>query len=265
MSVDYHVHTFFSGDARGRILEYVKIALIKKLEDVGISDHFIPGRMIGRLDEPPVYKKLSDYVKKINEAKRKIKSAIGLKVGVEVDFIPGLENEIKNVLKGLIFDYIIGSVHFIEEWPFDHPKYILEYQKWDPVKLYEKYFMVVQVCAKSKIFDVIGHPDLIKKFGYKPKTDITDLYVATAKVFKENDVCIEVNTSGLRHPCREIYPNKRFLKMCYEEGVQITLGSDAHTPESVGMDFDKALDLIKKVGYRHITIFNGRRKQLKEV
>ncbi|MBS7637241.1 histidinol-phosphatase HisJ family protein, partial [Candidatus Bathyarchaeota archaeon] len=221
-SIDYHVHTFFSGDARGKILEYVKIASIKKLEEVGISDHFTPERIRGKFYEPPVYKKLSDYVEKINEAKRKMESAIGLKVGVEVDFIPGLENEIKDVLKGLSFDYIIGSVHFIEDWPFDHPKYISKYQRWDPAKLYEKYFTIVQACAKSKIFNVIGHPDLIKKFRYKPKTDITDLYVATAEIFKENDVCIEVNTSGLRHPCREIYPNKRFLKICYEEGVQIT-------------------------------------------
>ena len=149
-------------------------------------------------------------MEKINEAKREMESAIGLKVGVEVDFIPGLENEIKDVLKGLSFDYIIGSVHFIEDWPFDHPKYISKYQRWDPAKLYEKYFTIVQACAKSKIFNFIGHPDLIKKFRYKPKTDITDLYVATAEIFKENDVCIEVNTSGLRHPCREIYPNKRF-------------------------------------------------------
>ncbi len=235
------------------------------MKEIGISDHYIPERFKDKLDKPPAYEKLSDCVKKVCDLKEKTKDTIKLKVGVEVDFIPGFEDEIKDALKGLPFDYIIGSVHFIDGWAFDNPKYIMEYQKWDSVKLYEKYFTAVQACAESKLFDVIGHPDLIKKFGCKPKTDITDLYVAAAKVFKDNGVCIEVNTSGLRHPCKEMYPDKRFLKLCYDEGVQITFGSDAHTPEVIGMDFDKALSLVKEVGYESVTTFTGRRKQLKEV
>ncbi|MEM1539773.1 MAG: histidinol-phosphatase HisJ family protein [Candidatus Bathyarchaeia archaeon] len=265
MFADYHIHTFLSGDAKGEILDCVKIAFNKKLEEIGISDHYIPKRFKDKLDQPPAYEKLSDYVKKVCDYKRKIKGAVKLKVGVEVDFVPGFEDEIKDALKGLPLDYIIGSVHFIEGWAFDNPKYIIEYQKLNSLKLYEKYFTAVQTCADSKLFDVIGHPDLIKKFGYKPKTDITDLYVATAKVFKDNGVCIEVNTSGLRHPCKEIYPDKQFLKICFDEGVQITFGSDAHTPEDIGMDFDRALSLIKEVGYEFVTTFTGRRKQFKEV
>jgi len=266
MSADYHIHTSLSGDSKGEILEYVKIASARKLEEIGISDHYIPERFRNKLDQPLAYGKLSDYVKKVDYVRRKMKEdAVKLKVGVEVDFIPGLEDEIKNALKGLPFDYVIGSVHFINGWAFDNPRYVLEYQKWDLIKLYEKYFMAVQACAGTKMFDVIGHPDLIKKFGYRPKTEIVDFYLETAKVFGENGVCIEVNTSGLRHPCGEIYPDKRFLKICYDEGVQITFGSDAHTPEHVGMDFDKALSLVREVGYKHIVIFTKRRRQLKEL
>jgi histidinol-phosphatase (PHP family) len=211
------------------------------------------------------YRELSEYVEKVDGAKRKLKEPIKLKVGVEVDFVPDFANEIKEALKALPFDYVIGSVHFIEGWAFDNPKYVLEYQKWDPVKLYEKYFMAVQVCAESKIFDIMGHPDLIKKFGFKPKNDIMDLYLATAKVFKKNNVCVEVNTSGLRYPCKEIYPAKQFLKICYDEGVQITFGSDAHTPEDIGKDFDKAISLAKEVGYEYTATFTLRKKQLKEI
>ncbi|MEM2337398.1 MAG: histidinol-phosphatase HisJ family protein [Candidatus Bathyarchaeia archaeon] len=264
-SIDYHIHTFLSGDAKGEISDCVKIAAGKKLEEIGISDHFAPQKLRDKLDPPPNYEKISDYMKKVDDAKGKVMGLIKLKIGVEVDFIPELEDEIREALKGLPFDYVIGSVHFMGNWAFDNPKYIMEYQKWDLATLYEKYFVAVQACAESKIFDVIGHPDLIKKFGYKPKKDITDLYIATAKVFKENDVCIEVNTSGLRYPCKEIYPNKQFLKICYDEGVQITFGSDAHTPENIGRDFDKALSLVKEVGYNFVTIFTRRRKQLKEI
>lgn len=264
-SIDYHVHTFLSGDAKGEILECARVAASKKLEEIGIADHFTPKKLMNKLDKPPRLQELADYVERVSSVGRKVKGVIELKVGVEVDFVPGFEDEIKDVLKGIPFDYVIGSVHFIDGWAFDNPKYVIEYQKWDIVRLYEKYFTAVQACAESKIFDVIGHPDLIKKFGYKPKTDITDLYLATAKVFKENDVCIEVNTSGLRYPCREIYPSKQFLKICCEEGVQITLGSDAHTPENIGMDFDKAISLVKEVGYEYIITFTGRTKQLRRI
>jgi histidinol-phosphatase (PHP family) len=114
-----------------------------------------PQKIRDKLDFPPKYKELSDYVKIVDSVKRKLKEPLKLKVGVEVDFVPYLADEIREALKGLPFDYVIGSVHFIEGWAFDDPKYILEYQKWDPVKLYEKYFTVVQACAESKIFDVI--------------------------------------------------------------------------------------------------------------
>lgn len=246
-------------------MECVKVAASKKLEEIGISDHFAPQKLRDKLDPPPNYNRLSEYVKKVNNVKRSVKDIIKLKVGVEVDFVPGFENEIRNALKGLALDYVIGSVHFIDDWAFDNPKYVSEYQKWDLAKLYERYFTTLQACAESKLFDVMGHPDLIKKFGYKPKTEITDLYVATAEVFRECNVCVEVNTSGLLYPCGEIYPNKKFLKICCDEGVQITLGSDAHTPENIGINFDKALSLIKEVGYENITTFTGRRKQLKEI
>jgi len=265
MSADYHVHTFLSHDARGEILECVRVAACKKLEEIGISDHFAPQKLRDKLDFPLNYRELSDYVKKVGGAKRKLRGPVKLKVGIEVDFVPDFADEIMDALEGLPFDYIIGSVHFIEGWAFDNPKYIMEYQKWDPAELYEKYFMVVQACAESKIFDVIGHPDLIKKFGCKPKTDIRDLYLTTAKVFKKNDVCVEVNTSGLRHPCREIYPAKQFLKICYDEGVQITFGSDAHTPEDVGKDFDKAINLAKEAGYEHTVVFTKRKKRLQNI
>ncbi|MEM2103290.1 MAG: histidinol-phosphatase HisJ family protein [Candidatus Bathyarchaeia archaeon] len=262
MLVDYHIHTSLSSDAQGEVLDCVKVACSEKLEEIGISEHYIQERFRNKLCIPMGYKKVSEYFRKMKTFKKKKMSHVKLKFGIEVDFIPGFENEIKEELKRIPFDYVIGSVHFINNWGFDHPKYISEYQKWDILELYEAYFSIVQNCAKSGIFDIIGHLDLIKKFGYKPKGDISELYLATAKALKESQVCVEVNTSGLRHPCHEIYPNKQLLKMCYEEGVQITLGSDAHMPEDVGKDFNKALNMIKEVGYEQIVKFTKRKRQL---
>ena len=256
MLIDYHIHTAMSGDAKGELAENVEIARDRGLAEIGVSDHFHP-------EEPEYsmsYEQVAEYVKKVQLLKER--TDFPLKLGIEVDFIPGLEGKIEKAVKMKPFDYVIGSVHFINNWGFDDPKYISEYQKWDIAELYETYFNLVQQCAKSGLFDIIGHPDLIKKFGYKPKADITDVYLNTIEVLKESNVCVEVNTGGLCAPCREIYPSKPFLKMCFDHGIPITLGSDAHKPENVGKNFSQTLNLIREVGYENIARFTHRKLEL---
>lgn len=255
MLIDYHVHTAMSGDAKGELAEYVKIARDRGLTEIGVSDHYHP--------EEPKYSmscEVAEYVKKVQSLKKR--TDFPLKLGIEVDFIPSLQSKIEKILKSKPFDYVIGSVHFINSWEVDNPKYISEYQKWDITELYKTYFSLVQKCAKSGLFDIIGHPDLIKKFGYKPKTDITDVCLNTVEALKESNVCVEVNTNGLNAPCREIYPSKPFLKICFDNGIPITLGSDAHTPEDVGKNFSQALKLIREVGYENIARFTHRKLEL---
>ena len=255
MLIDYHIHTAISGDAKGELTEYIRIARDRGLTEIGVSDHYHP--------EQPKYSMshgIDEYVKEVQQLKKK--TDFPLKLGIEVDFIPSLQKKIEKALKPNPFDYVIGSVHFINNWGFDNPKHISEYQKWNITQLYKKYFSLVQQCAKSRLFNIIGHPDLIKKFGYKPKTNITDVYLTTIEAIKDSNACVEVNTSGLRAPCREIYPNKQFLKMCFNNEAPITLGSDAHTPEDVGKNFDQALKLIKEVGYQNIARFTHRKPEL---
>lgn len=258
MLVDYHIHTSFSHDAKGRFVDYVKNAQKKNLYEIGFSDHFHPeDKYFLKYDD------LANYVKKVEEFKKNTNFPI--KLGLEIDFIPGFESRIEEIVKMKGFDYIIGSVHFIGNWGFDYSKYISEYQKWDISELYQTYFNLVQQSVRSGYFDIVGHTDLIKIFGYKPKIDMTDVFLNTVKVFKENNMCVEVNTRGLRKACREIYPNKIFLKICFNYGIPITLSSDAHSPEEVGSDFDHALKLIKEVGYEKIATFTKRKLKLIEV
>ncbi len=259
MFIDYHVHTAMSGDAKGELAEYVEIARNRGLTEIGVSDHYHPEEHEYSMS----YEELAEYVKKVQLLKKR--TDFPVKLGIEVDFIPGLESKIERVAKLKHFDYVIGSVHFINNWGFDDPKYISEYQKWDIVELYGTYFSLVQQCAKSGLFDIIGHLDLIKKFGYEPKADMTDVFMNTVKVFKESKVCVEVNTSGLSAPCREIYPSKAFLKICFDNGIPITLGSDAHAPEDVGKNFSQSLKLIREVGYENIARFTYRKLELVEI
>ncbi len=256
MLIDYHVHTAMSGDAKGTISDHVKIARDRGLMEIGFSDHF----HLEKQDHSMSYEELAQYVEKGQSYKEN--SDFPVKLGLEVDFIPNREKEIEKIVKSGDFDYVIGSVHFINGWGFDSPRYVSEYKKWDLAELYRTYFSLIQQCSKSGLFDIIGHVDLIKKFGLKPKTDITSVFRETVEVLKDSKVCVEVNTSGLRTPCKEIYPNKTFLKMCFDEGIPIILGSDAHSSEDIGKDFSRALKMIREVGYENIATFSQRKIEL---
>lgn len=259
MLVDYHIHTAMSGDAKGKLEDFIRTARFRGLAEIGVTDHFHPGEPEYSMS----YEELKEYVSRV-QLLREIEG-FPVKLGIEVDFIPSLQNEIKKIAGEKHFDYIMGSVHFIDGWGFDNSKYISQYQKWDIDELYGTYFSLVQQCAKSGYFNIIGHVDVMKKFGYKPEQDMTDVFLATVEVLEECQVCVEVNTSGLMMPCREIYPSKEFLEMCFDRGIPITLGSDAHEPEDVGRDFDQALKLIREVGYESIAQFTCRRMELVEI
>jgi histidinol-phosphatase (PHP family) len=134
------------------------------------------------------------------------------------------------------------------------------FSKTDTWQVYDEYFSLVRSAASSRLFDVLGHPDLIKIFGAKPKTDFSNILVETAETLAESNVCIEINTRGLRRPCQEIYPSEQFLRILHRHNVQVTFGSDAHVPEDVGRDFKEAIKLAKRVGYTHTCIFDRRER-----
>jgi len=259
MIVDYHMHVMTDLEGKHKPEEYIEIAKEKAIDEIGFSDHFhIEGKYYSLR-----YEELSKYVKMVQELKKTV--GISLKLGIEIDYVPNLEDEIKKIIDSYPFDYIIGSIHFIDNWEFGSSKEISVYKKWDIYKLYQIYFTLLQKLAESGLFNIIGHADIIKIFGFRPKENITDILKDTVEIFKRSKVCIEVNTNGLNKPCKETYPSEKFLKMCFDSEVPITLGSDAHKPKDVGQHFDKAISLIKKIGYERISIFENRKMKLVEL
>lgn len=259
MIADYHIHTSLSDGKVKSHKAYIQVALKKKINEIGFSEHLC-------LKEPDWSMKFSDLplmVKRANSLKEK--SKIPVKMGIELDYLPGFESELENVIKKNSFDYVIGVVHFIGDFGFDDSRNIAEYKKWNINKLYKAYFELIQKAANLKLFDIIGHPDIIKKYGFKPKNDIDDLLNETADVFKRNNVVIEINTSGLVKPCREIYPSKKFLEICLSKQIPITFGSDAHAPEEIGRYFDKATHMAKQVGYTKFVQFTKRKRKFVEI
>ena len=255
---DYHMHTPLCGHAIGQPEEYVRQGIKVGLKEMGFSDHapMVHERMPGvtmDLDELPTYQRM------IEEVRAKYAKKMAIKVALEADFIAGFEAKTKSIIAGYPYDYIIGSVHFIGGWAVDDPATIKLWEKQDINRVYRDYYALLRQSAKSGMFDIIGHCDLPKKFGHRPTVDMTNEIKATAKVFKETGVAVEINTAGLRKPVKEMYPAPNCLKIYREAGVPLTFGSDAHTPTDVGSAFEKAFDLAQAAGYKEYVLFKQRK------
>lgn len=255
---DYHIHTKLCGHASGEMEEYVECAISAGVEEMGFSDHM---PMISDLGTGLAMSmdKLPYYVENVLALRDKYKE-IKIKLGIEVDFFPGLEDESKVMIDRFPFDYVIGSVHYIEKWGFDNINQIDQWKEKDINKVYRDYYALLRKSAECDLFDIIGHSDLVKKFGQKPDEDMSDEIEHTAQVFKEHDLACEINTSGLRRPVEEMYPSIDVLQIYRKYDIPIVIGSDAHKPCDVGMDFDKAYVLANEAGYIEETLFEKREK-----
>ncbi|MFQ5454694.1 MAG: histidinol-phosphatase HisJ [Nitrospirota bacterium] len=257
--VDYHIHTYLCKHADGTIEEYIKRAGEIGLSEIGFSDHapmpewYDPEHRMKR-GELPLYLKLIEKMRSVFPEQR-------IKIGIEVDYFNKTTDYVKEVIESYPFDYVIGSVHYIGGWGFDNPRNIKGFNQGDIFEIYKEYFSLVEDAANSRLFDIIGHPDLVKKFGYFPDRSYDELIKGVLKVMKDNDLCLEINTSGLRKPVKEIYPDRRFIEMAKDMEIPVTLGSDAHSPNDVGRDLDLAAEIIKKAGYQTIAAFKKRKRE----
>lgn len=255
--VDYHMHTPLCGHAEGDPMEYARQAIKVGLKEIGFSDH---APLLSHKD-PTItmdHSQLPVYQHMIESVRAEFSDEITILVGIEADFIPGFEQRTKTLLDSYPYDYVIGSVHFIAEWGFDDPIQLKEWNKKDVNKVYREYYRLLRKSALSRMFNIMAHIDLVKKFDFRPTEDMNEEIEETAKVFKKTGVVVELNSSGLRKPVREIYPSPVILKILFQKGVPITFGSDAHEPGDVGRDFDKSRELALAAGYSEYAVFRNR-------
>jgi histidinol-phosphatase (PHP family) len=191
-----------------------------------------------------------------------------LRLGIEADFIPGREDRLANVLDGRGWDYVIGSVHFVGEQAVDTD----DYSVWDGARsaedVWRRYFAVLAEAARSGLYDVLAHPDLVKVWGGSrplPDGDLRRFYEVAVEALAESGIAVEVSTAGLRKPVAEIYPAPAFLEMCADAGVPVALSSDAHVPQDVGASYDQAVELLQRVGITELCVFERRRRRLEPV
>ena len=256
MKVDLHNHTSLCKHAEGTVEQYVQAAIKEGIDIFGFSDHapmhFDPKYRMG-------FEEMEGYRQTVMDAKSKYADKIELLFGYEVDYLPGRMDE--RVLKADV-DFLIGSVHFIDSWGFDNPEFIGRYEHEDIDHIWQRYFDLVEEMAKSGLFDIAGHFDLIKVFKYMPKREITQIAANALEAIREADMTLEINVAGYRKPCAEPYPSPKLLKAAFELDIPITFGSDAHKPEQVGLFRKEAENLAKSIGYTHCATFKKRKRSM---
>lgn len=253
-----HNHTSRCGHATGTIDEYIEEAVNRDLYWFGFADHApLPEELRSGITMEP--SETEDYLHDIFSARERWNDRCEILAAFEVDF-PLFETFDKAYLHDSRIDYLIGSCHFIDDWPFDHDDYIEEFDRRDIDDIYQQYFSIIEELVDSGYFQVIGHFDLVKKFGHLATESFSPQIRAIAAKMATRGIAAEINTSGLIKPIKEIYPAKEIIQIFYQEGVPLTLGSDSHAPGHVGYGFDKAVALLKDVGYTSVCYFKERNR-----
>ncbi|MFA9558293.1 histidinol-phosphatase [Evansella sp. AB-rgal1] len=262
---DLHTHHERCGHAIGDIEDYVKQAIAYGLQFIGISDHspyfyseeeqLFPGIAMGK-------SQLAEYVIEVLQLKEKYKDQITVLLGMESDFFPQHLELYRKQYSQYPFDYLIGSVHYVNDVN------IFKKGRWDDVteqeqvKVKEEYYHLIEDSAKSGLFQILGHIDAMKGF-YPEFTQIqTDVVDRTLQIIGESDVAIEINTSGKTKDCGGWYPANDLLERALFHNVKVTFGSDAHTPQRIADDFDKVRKQLKEIGYKEWAYFVEKKRYM---
>jgi histidinol-phosphatase (PHP family) len=271
MLTDYHLH--LRPDEPGTSAEryfttenvdrYLAAAAAAGVEELGVSEHVYRFRQALDIWRHPFWEECAEDDL---DAYCEFVAAGPLRLGIECDFVAGAEEQTAALLEARPFDYVVGSVHFVGEGAsaVDHPDWDA-WGEWDTEEVWRRYFEALAACARSGLFDILAHPDLVKVWGRgrpRPQGDPRAFYEPAVEAIAESGIAVEVSTAGLRKPVGELYPAPGFAEMCAEAGASFALSSDAHLPEHVGFEYGQALELLEQLGVGEICVFEGRQRRL---
>lgn len=246
--------------AEGEPEAFIDAAISKGVTEYGISDHspFLPEPFD---DWRMLEAQLPEYLEWVERARKHADGRIPVRVGLECDWIAGCEAWTRELRTRHNWDYLIGSVHYLsDKWDFDNPKWLGKWADTDVELVWTQYWETYAAMADSGLFDILGHPDLIKKFGFRPEGDLSRFYEPVIDAIATSGCAIELNTAGWHKPCKEQYPHLEFLMLARDAGIDLVISSDAHHPSEVARDFDQAIALAKEAGYEQTTLFNQRNR-----
>jgi len=271
MLTDYHVHLRpdDAGTPAGEYFtaanaeRYLAAAAERGIAELGVSEHV--HRFAQALDvwDHPFWREQA--VDDLDAYCHFVRGQEGMKLGIEADFVTGREDRMATLLEAREWDYVVGSVHFLREAAVDMRGEWDVWRSGDPDAIWRRYFETLGEAARCGMFDVLAHPDLVKVWGAgapAPDGDPRRFYEVAMDGIAESDVAIEVSTAGLRKPVGEIYPAAPFLEMCLDAGRPVALSSDAHVPEQLGHEYERAVDWLGGLGVREIAVFERRERRL---
>jgi len=276
MLTDYHVH--LRPDEPGTTAEkyfvaanaerYREAASERGIAELGVSEHIYRFKQALEVWQHPFWQ--GQAREDIDAYCQFVREQTDLKLGIEADFIPGREDRMGNLLEAREWDYVVGSVHFVRDHAVDMPG---DWDVWttsfeSPDKVWRRYFETLGECARSGLYDILAHPDLVKVWGKdrpKPDGDLRRYYELALEGIVESGIAIEVSTAGLRKPVGERYPSEAFLEMLLEAGCPVALSSDAHLPEHVGWDYEATVDWLTERGVKEIAVFEKRQRRLEPI
>jgi histidinol-phosphatase (PHP family) len=277
MLTDYHLHlrpdelsaTAQTHFTQANAERYREAAQERGIEELGVSEHIYRFRDALAVWQHPLWLEfahddLESYCGFVRES-------TDLKLGIEADFVPGTEDRMANLLESHDFDYVVGSVHFLRDEALDMEQYGIWRSGRGPEEVWRHYFQTLGESARSGLFDILAHPDLVKYWSAthpertRPRGDLRRYYELAIDGIAESGIAVEVSTAGLRKPVREIYPARAFLEMCIEAGAPVALSSDAHHPQDVGRDYEHALELLRELGVDEVCVFERRARRLEPI
>jgi histidinol-phosphatase (PHP family) len=273
MLTDYHTHLrpdrsdtpperYFT---RENFMRYLEAADTRGIAELGFSEHVYRFREALEVWQHPFWREcaldgLDSYVEFVSGMKSEFE---GVKLGLEMDWIAGREDEIARLIDRWPWDYVIGSVHFVADRAVDHDGYDI-WLASSPDEVWSAYFGAVGEAAASGLFDVLAHPDLVKVWGRgrpDPPRPHRAYYELAMPAIEAADVAVEVSTAGLRKPVGEMYPSRELLEMCVAAGKPVSLSSDAHEPESIGHGYEQAVRFLRDVGVERVSVFESRTRR----
>ena len=251
LAFDYHSHHSRCGHAVGELRDYIQRASELGITHFGVSDHGPAYWLPGDHAQPGIQMASSElprYVREASEEKAKYADRLSVAVGVEADFIEGHEAALATWLEAHPFDYVLGSVHYVERVSvFDRGRWFRE----DPETVFRKYYELVIQAAGSGLFDILSHLSVIEVYAPPvPESLASELYPEVAAAIAAAGCIVEINTSCYRKQpdWDEPFPNRRLLRELLRVGVPLTFGSDCHKPDEVGFGHDKVTVLLKELG-----------------
>ena len=283
--MDYHSHNRRCGHALGEIKDYVEAAIDKKLQEIGISDHFPLGATI---DDPQLndlirsasmeVKEFPHYIEEIKNLREKFKNKFKIKISTEINFFtPGNALTLqKKVLEPFMddYDYLLAAIHDIK-W-HESPIILMDprqsseaLKKYGTEKINLEYIDKLSKLVETDFFDVTAHFDN-QRVLFRPNTPnysqkVWQKLLTLLDKIKNKGMAIEINTSGTLKGIESQFPSEKIVKEIILRDIPVLLGSDAHSPEYIGYMFEEFIGNAKKWGLTHLCKYEKREQNLVKI